>query len=122
MVMTGDSGHGFKIFPIVGRWVRDLLNVSGKQQPIKRWRWREPKPVNGETSQDADVSWRVGDVRDVSELRQARRRCARYEPATRMYSKDNCFGNFLEAHLAQNGLLVVVVVQEGVAVGVVVRK
>ncbi|KAL5373941.1 hypothetical protein DPSP01_012335 [Paraphaeosphaeria sporulosa] len=68
MVMTGDSGHGFKMFPIVGRWVRDLLNASGGQQPIKRWRWREPKPVNGETSQDADVSWRVGDVRELRDL------------------------------------------------------
>ncbi|KAL1608130.1 hypothetical protein SLS60_003069 [Paraconiothyrium brasiliense] len=68
MVMTGDSGHGFKMFPIVGRWVRDLLNASGGQQPIKRWRWREPKPVNGVTSQDADVSWRVGDVRELRDL------------------------------------------------------
>lgn len=71
MIMTGDSGHGFKMFPIVGRWVRDLLNVSGAQQPIRRWRWRDPKPVNGETSQDADVSWRVGDVREFRDLSES---------------------------------------------------
>ena len=71
MIMTGDSGHGFKMFPIVGRWVRDLLNGPDAQQPIKRWRWRNPKPVNGKTSQDADVSWRVGDVREFRDLSES---------------------------------------------------
>ncbi|KAJ4302916.1 hypothetical protein N0V90_001807 [Kalmusia sp. IMI 367209] len=71
MIMTGDSGHGFKLFPIVGRWVRDLLNTSSGQQQIARWRWRDPKPVNGETSQDADVSWRVGDVRELRDLQES---------------------------------------------------
>lgn len=68
IIMTGDSGHGFKMFPIVGRWVQDLLNVSGPQQTIERWRWREPKSVNGEKTQDTDVSWRVGNVRELRDL------------------------------------------------------
>lgn len=71
VIMTGDSGHGFKMFPIVGRWVRDLLNTSEAQQPIQRWRWREPKAVDGATSQDADVSWRVGDVREFRDLSES---------------------------------------------------
>ncbi|KAF1972245.1 FAD dependent oxidoreductase [Bimuria novae-zelandiae CBS 107.79] len=71
IVMTGDSGHGFKMFPIVGRWVRDLLIASGSQQPIKRWRWRDLNLVNGETSQDADVSWRVGEVKEFRDLSES---------------------------------------------------
>ncbi|KAF2830230.1 FAD dependent oxidoreductase [Ophiobolus disseminans] len=58
MLLSGDSGHGFKMFPIVGRWVDSLLKESAGTQSIKRWRWRVPKPkAKGETFDD-DVSWR----------------------------------------------------------------
>ena len=36
MVLSGDSGHGFKMFPIVGRWVDSLLNSKDGKQSISR--------------------------------------------------------------------------------------
>jgi sarcosine oxidase/L-pipecolate oxidase len=68
MILSGDSGHGFKMFPIVGRWVDSLLNSPDGKQGIFRWRWRIPKPkVKGESFDD-DVSWRIGDVKELREI------------------------------------------------------
>ncbi|KAL6705525.1 hypothetical protein ACN47E_006642 [Coniothyrium glycines] len=68
MILTGDSGHGFKMFPIVGRWVDNLLNEPNGQQSIKRWRWRTPKPkAEGESFLD-EVSWRIGDVQEIRDV------------------------------------------------------
>jgi sarcosine oxidase/L-pipecolate oxidase len=68
VVLSGDSGHGFKMFPIVGRWVHKLLSESDGVQSIKRWRWRVPKPkVQGELFDD-DVSWRIGDVQELRDI------------------------------------------------------
>ncbi|KAF2019447.1 FAD dependent oxidoreductase [Aaosphaeria arxii CBS 175.79] len=65
MFLSGDSGHGFKLFPIVGHWVRDLLKASDNKQSITRWQWRDPK-----NQKDAgDVSWRVGDVTEFKDIR-----------------------------------------------------
>jgi sarcosine oxidase/L-pipecolate oxidase len=68
MVLSGDSGHGFKMFPIVGRWVDSLLNSPDGTQTISRWRWRTPKQKAKGESFDDDVSWRVGDVREIREV------------------------------------------------------
>lgn len=71
IVLSGDSGHGFKMFPIVGRWVNNLLNESAGTQSIKRWRWRVPKPkAQGENFGD-DVSWRIGDVQELRDIEQS---------------------------------------------------
>ncbi|KAH7028775.1 FAD dependent oxidoreductase [Microdochium trichocladiopsis] len=40
IVLSGDSGHGFKMFPIVGGWSADLLENGSKGQPIHRWQWK----------------------------------------------------------------------------------
>jgi sarcosine oxidase/L-pipecolate oxidase len=70
ILLSGDSGHGFKMFPIVGRWVASLLNESAGTQSIKRWRWRISKPqVKGENFDD-DVSWRIGDVRELRDIQE----------------------------------------------------
>jgi sarcosine oxidase/L-pipecolate oxidase len=68
MVLSGDSGHGFKMFPIVGRWVNDLLNSKNGQQQISRWRWRTPKSDVGQGAQGDDVSWRIGDVKELRDV------------------------------------------------------
>ncbi|KNG45004.1 fad dependent oxidoreductase [Stemphylium lycopersici] len=53
VVLSGDSGHGFKMFPIVGRWVDSLLSTPNGKQSILRWRWREPKQkAKGESFDD----------------------------------------------------------------------
>jgi sarcosine oxidase/L-pipecolate oxidase len=71
VVLSGDSGHGFKMFPVFGRWVANLLNESAGTQSIKRWRWRVPKPkANGEGFDD-DVSWRIGDVQELRDIERS---------------------------------------------------
>ncbi|KAK0731903.1 FAD dependent oxidoreductase [Lasiosphaeris hirsuta] len=59
VVVSGDSGHAFKMFPLVGGWVKDLLDAG--EQSIARWRWKEGASAGGE------VSWRVGTTRDLNE-------------------------------------------------------
>jgi sarcosine oxidase/L-pipecolate oxidase len=68
ILLSGDSGHGFKMFPIVGRWVDSLLKDSAGTQIIKRWRWRVPKPKAKGENVDGDVSWRIGDVRELRDI------------------------------------------------------
>lgn len=68
ILLSGDSGHGFKMFPIVGRWVHSLLRDSAGTQSIKRWRWKVPKSkAKGESFNDG-VSWRIGDVRELRDI------------------------------------------------------
>jgi sarcosine oxidase/L-pipecolate oxidase len=69
VLLSGDSGQGFKMFPIFGRWVNDLLNESANVQSIARWRWRVPKPKTKSGSDD--VSWRIGDVKELREIQQS---------------------------------------------------
>lgn len=70
MILSGDSGHGFKMFPIVGQWVENLLNEANGKQSIARWRWRIPKSkAKGESFQE-DISWRIGDVRELCDIQQ----------------------------------------------------
>ncbi|KAK3693466.1 FAD dependent oxidoreductase [Podospora appendiculata] len=59
IVATGDSGHAFKMLPLVGGWVKDVLE-NGKQD-IARWAWKEGNNAGGE------VSWRVGKSRDLND-------------------------------------------------------
>ncbi|KAF1834577.1 FAD dependent oxidoreductase [Decorospora gaudefroyi] len=70
MILSGDSGHGFKMFPIVGRWVDSLLNSADGKQSISRWRWRAPKPKAQGESFDDEVSWRIGDVRELRDIQR----------------------------------------------------
>jgi sarcosine oxidase/L-pipecolate oxidase len=54
--LSGDSGHGFKMMPIFGKWVVDL--ISAGQQNKQRWKW-PTADLSGQDWGDA-VSWRVG--------------------------------------------------------------
>ncbi|KAL2136226.1 hypothetical protein VTI74DRAFT_4856 [Chaetomium olivicolor] len=60
VVVTGDSGHGFKMLPVVGEWVREVLERG--RQDVARWRWKE------RGKGDEEVSWRVGKTTDLSSL------------------------------------------------------
>ncbi|KAI4702111.1 hypothetical protein J4E81_002473 [Alternaria sp. BMP 2799] len=70
MILSGDSGHGFKMFPIVGTWVGNLLNAPDGKQSILRWRWRSPKQKAKGESFDHDVSWRIGTVREIRDVQE----------------------------------------------------
>lgn len=62
VVASGDSGHGFKMLPIAGLWIKKVLE-DGKQSE-ERWRWKDEKGT------EDDVSWRVGKVADLREIRE----------------------------------------------------
>ena len=65
VIAGGDSAHAFKMLPIMGRWVRELLERGGLQTE-ERWRWKE-----GENS-TADISWRTGETMDLKDVRLAK--------------------------------------------------
>ncbi|KAK8063132.1 sarcosine oxidase [Apiospora saccharicola] len=52
IVVSGDSGHAFKMLPIAGKWIVELAR-AGKQEK-GRWRWKAGQDAGG------DVSWRIG--------------------------------------------------------------
>jgi sarcosine oxidase/L-pipecolate oxidase len=62
IVVTGDSGHAFKMLPVVGSWVKKVIEEKG--QSHKRWRWKE------KDGKDGDVSWRVGNVFDLKDIKE----------------------------------------------------
>ncbi|KAI5263409.1 oxygen oxidoreductase [Aureobasidium subglaciale] len=64
VVLSGDSGHGFKMMPIVGKWVNTLLS-EGRQNE-KRWQWRTAD-TRGQDWEKA-VSWRIGSTRELDDL------------------------------------------------------
>ncbi|KAH8672611.1 oxygen oxidoreductase [Tricladium varicosporioides] len=65
IVLSGDSGHGFKMMPIVGQWVLKLLEDGA--QILPRWRW---KGSGGKIGRDwgDEVSWRIGTTREIREV------------------------------------------------------
>ncbi|KIX07128.1 uncharacterized protein Z518_05105 [Rhinocladiella mackenziei CBS 650.93] len=72
VVLSGDSGHGFKMMPIFGKWVVELLD-RGEQQ-IPRWRWRDTA-TEGSKDNDwgNDVSWRFGEAKTINEIVEERK-------------------------------------------------
>lgn len=67
VVLSGDSGHGFKMFPIFGSWVSDFLQAG--QQHEARWKWKHTDPNEGKGDWGGDVSWRLGESKEFSEIR-----------------------------------------------------
>ncbi|KZL82593.1 sarcosine oxidase [Colletotrichum incanum] len=71
VLMSGDSGHAAKLIPLVGNWVKNLLQAPDNKQPVQRWRWKEPKEKESEKWGDT-VSWRLGNTVEFAEIRNAR--------------------------------------------------
>ncbi|KAL3475759.1 FAD dependent oxidoreductase [Aspergillus californicus] len=69
VLLSGDSGHGFKMFPIVGEWIKSLLEDASLTQAVERWRWKVPfveEPGTGDWG--GDVSWRLGESRELRDV------------------------------------------------------
>ncbi|KAH8897726.1 nucleotide-binding domain-containing protein [Thozetella sp. PMI_491] len=59
-VASGDSGHAFKMFPIVGNWIKELLEKE--RQDLLRWKWIEAaNAIQG-------MSWMAGACRPFERL------------------------------------------------------
>ncbi|KAJ5100379.1 hypothetical protein N7456_006431 [Penicillium angulare] len=57
LVLSGDSGHGFKMMPIFGSFVEKLLTEGKQSQP--KWQWKDTKP------KQASV-WRSGESQELA--------------------------------------------------------
>ena len=64
VVLSGDSGHGFKMMPSFGKWVVDLLD--NKEQRLLRWQWRNTDLRGQDWS--TSVSWRIGTSSELRDL------------------------------------------------------
>lgn len=60
IVASGDSGHGFKFLPTIGRCIQALVEQGA--QNIPQWGWKEGNDASG------NVSWRTGDVADLKDV------------------------------------------------------
>lgn len=69
VLLSGDSGHGFKMFPLFGKWVKEMMESTTGKQEIARWRWKTPKP-KGTKDWGGDVSWRLGNSEEFGKIRQ----------------------------------------------------
>lgn len=68
VLLSGDSGHGFKMFPIFGAWVKDMLTAPDSQQPVPRWRWKNPSVKDKAGDWGGAVSWRLGETRELVDV------------------------------------------------------
>lgn len=66
VLLSGDSGHLFKMLPLTGQWVQQLL-LDG-QQSVARWRWKDSQEQKAKW--EGDVSWRLGETREFADIRK----------------------------------------------------
>ncbi|KAI5465279.1 FAD dependent oxidoreductase [Mariannaea sp. PMI_226] len=71
IALSGDSGHGFKMFPIFGSWVKDLLLAADGKQQESRWRWKTPASNGDSTNWGGSVSWRLGESLELADIQPA---------------------------------------------------
>ena len=64
VVLSGDSGHGFKMMPSFGKWVIELLDNN--EQRLPRWQWRDTDLRGHDWS--TSVGWRIGSSRELRDL------------------------------------------------------
>lgn len=63
VVLTGDSGHGFKMMPIFGEFVEKLLLDQKQTQP--KWQWKTSKAQAG-------AQWRSSPSQELAGLAKAK--------------------------------------------------
>lgn len=72
VILSGDSGHGFKMFPIFGKWTKSLLEAESGRQEEARWRWKEPQEKKEDWG--SEVSWRLGESVELAEIAPSKAR------------------------------------------------
>lgn len=73
IALSGDSGHGFKMMPIVGKWVAQLLGDG--EQTEQRWKWKKIDLTKQNWGEK--VSWRIGKGAELKDLIQAKNKLIR---------------------------------------------
>lgn len=68
IVATGDSGHGFKMLPVFGGWVGNLLERG--QQSTEKWQWKDVDVGTGDLHEVKN--WRHGGGKNLSDLVRAK--------------------------------------------------
>ena len=66
VLLSGDSGHLFKMLPVVGGWVQALVQEGS--QSVARWRWKDAQGGSGKW--EGDVSWRLGETREFADIKK----------------------------------------------------
>ena len=62
LVVGADSGHAFKMMPLVGSWALNVVRRG--QQEEARWKWKDEREgMKG----GQEIKWRVGKCRDLEE-------------------------------------------------------
>lgn len=69
VALSGDSGHGFKMMPIFGKWVVDLLEKG--RQDLARWQW---KAEQVQTTHSNSPLARVIDAEELSKIIEEKNR------------------------------------------------
>ncbi|OLN87217.1 L-saccharopine oxidase 2 [Colletotrichum chlorophyti] len=73
VLMSGDSGHAAKLIPLIGGWVKNLIESTDNKQPVARWRWKKPEGETFDGNWGDTVSWRLGSTVEFSEISKAKR-------------------------------------------------
>ncbi|KAJ4246820.1 hypothetical protein NW762_013372 [Fusarium torreyae] len=60
VMLSGDSGHSFKFFPIFGSFVLGLLDNKDGKQTIEQWKWKGKGGEQKSGDWGEEVSWRLG--------------------------------------------------------------
>lgn len=63
VILSGDSGHGYKMLPVMGNLVETLL--ADGQQSVSRWKWKA-------SNSGDNVAWRTGSSADLSNTPRAK--------------------------------------------------
>lgn len=59
-IATGDSGHGFKVFPVIGEKIADAVERKLAPELQSLWRWRDESPLHFDGTDDGTRGGRRG--------------------------------------------------------------
>lgn len=67
-VATGDSGHGYKFFPNIGKYILQMMDGTLDSQIAEAWKWESRKATD--IVDPSKASWRVSKhgTRDINDI------------------------------------------------------